>query len=202
VLIITKISLFEGMQKSFIVLGAHSSKETVAYFRPLKTPKQIGSPTSRMKSVIKERHSKKKKTAFKKTLKKKKPIIKEKLEEKKIEKKKELVEEPVKQEQPKEKTVSEPMSVVLGDVAGITLTRFYKDVQREVARVWRPPVGVPRGTECVLSLEIDDKGDVKKFELSERSKVLIYDLSVLQAAREFKFEKSLWNSSLFITFRQ
>ena len=103
---------------------------------------------------------------------------------------------------PKVETVApqEPINLT-GDIDP-RYERYQREVQKEIARVWRPPVGVSQGTECVLSVDVDNEGSVIKFELATKSEVLIYDLSVLQAAKDFKFGQTLWGNSVLITFRQ
>ncbi|MCK4265491.1 TonB C-terminal domain-containing protein [Candidatus Babeliales bacterium] len=222
VMFIVLLALFEGTKKKFIVLGAHSSKNSWAYFRPLRAPKYLGStPGIKMNGIKRKPAIAKSKLKAKPRileLKKKLPLkkvqpkvkiepVQKKVAPKKVEKKKEEViqkkEEPKPKEEVKQEVKSaqeEPIPIELGGSA--IVSRLQQEVQREISRAWRPPVGVPKGTECVLLVEVDQTGEIKKYELAERSKVLIYDLSVLQAAREFKFSKSLWGNSLLVTFRQ
>lgn len=82
------------------------------------------------------------------------------------------------------------------------LIKFQKSIQKEVSRLWKPPLGVPKGTECAVKFLIDNKGNVKEFEISNKSDILIYDLSILRVARQFKFDKFLWGRKFSIDFRQ
>lgn len=79
---------------------------------------------------------------------------------------------------------------------------FYKHIQQEVSRIWDPPVGVPKGTVCRGMLTIGQDGNVEHFEFVSRSKVLIYDLSILRVAQSFKFDKCLWGKRFIIDFCQ
>ena len=75
-------------------------------------------------------------------------------------------------------------------------------IQQEVDRLWRPPVGVPPGTSCRVSFTIDKMGKVTKSAFEKRSSYVIYDLSVMQVAKQFTFDRSLWASSFTIDFTQ
>lgn len=79
---------------------------------------------------------------------------------------------------------------------------YQKDIQKEVARLWHPPLGVPRGTVCKIKFRVDQEGKIESFELVGHSKMLIYDLSIVRVAKNFKFEKRLWGKEFIIGFRQ
>lgn len=79
---------------------------------------------------------------------------------------------------------------------------YQKDIQKEVTRLWRPPLGVPRGAVCKIKFRVTADGNVESFELVERSKMLIYDLSIVRVAKNFKFDKRLWGKEFIIGFRQ
>ena len=68
---------------------------------------------------------------------------------------------------------------------------YQKYVQSEVERLWKPPLGVPRGTTCRIGFLVDRQGKIQHFEIIKRSNVLIYDLSILRIAHLFKFNKKL-----------
>ena len=63
-------------------------------------------------------------------------------------------------------------------------------IQQEVARLWRPPVGVPQGTTCRVSFSVDKKGVVEKAAFVSRSAYVIYDLSIMQVAKQFSFNQA------------
>lgn len=71
VITLAAVSFFEGRSKKFIVLGAHSSKETMAYFRSISLPATTKAPTTRRRAVAKKRSVIKKKPVVKK-----RPVIK------------------------------------------------------------------------------------------------------------------------------
>lgn len=79
---------------------------------------------------------------------------------------------------------------------------YQQHIQYEVDRLWRPPLGVPKGTECIVTFVVDRDGTIKNFTIDQKSKVLIYDLSIVRVGKEFKFHKCLWGKSFTINFRQ
>lgn len=79
---------------------------------------------------------------------------------------------------------------------------YQRHVQREVDRLWRPPLGVPKGTICTVTFTIGTEGCVENFEFLKRSNVVIYDLSIIRVAKNFQFDKSLWGKQFKIDFRQ
>ncbi len=121
---------------------------------------------------------------------------------KKIEKKIEPPKKVEQQEKPEKKIEQEELRFNLMGSQDLRLARYQRHIQKEVARLWCPPVGVPKGTECSLSFIINSKGKISKFEVIKRSKILIYDLSILRIAKNFKFDKCLWNKKFTIDFRQ
>ena len=40
---------------------------------------------------------------------------------------------------------------------------YQQCIQVEVDRVWRPPLGVPKGTECEVLFVVDRTGSIKEF---------------------------------------
>lgn len=116
-------------------------------------------------------------------------------ERKQKEKPKEVVQKP-------EEKLEEELHFNLMGESDPNLAIFQKQIQTEVQRLWKPPVGVPKGTECTLSFAVSSDGNIKSFETIKRSKVLIYDLSVTRIAKNFKFDKCLWGKIFTIDFRQ
>jgi hypothetical protein len=91
---------------------------------------------------------------------------------------------------------------LIGNYDQKDLIFYQRHVQREVDRLWRPPVGVPKGTVCSVLFSIGSDGSIEQFEILKRSDVLIYDLSILRVAKSFQFDKSLWGKQFKIDFRQ
>lgn len=79
---------------------------------------------------------------------------------------------------------------------------YHRNIQREVARLWRPPLGVPKGTTCRMMVMLGADGSVEQAEFVSRSKMLIYDLSVLRIIKRLELDKFLWGKRLIIDFCQ
>lgn len=78
---------------------------------------------------------------------------------------------------------------------------YKKEIQNEVDRLWRPPVGVPKATTCCIQFTIKQDGSVSCL-YAQRSSILIYDLSVMRAAKNISFPKALWGKQIKIAFHQ
>jgi len=106
------------------------------------------------------------------------------------------------QEDPDEDLDDDSGFNLVGEYDHKDLVMYQKHVQREVDRLWRPPLGVPKGTVCTILFSVDDDGTVETFDFIKRSSVLIYDLSVIRIAKNFQFDKCLWGKQFKIDFRQ
>ena len=225
VLLVAYFQSDTAITKPFLVLGAHSKQPTHAYFRSQKVPSQR-SYNSYLKARraadnkwLAARAARLKKAQAKKLA--KKPVTKSvtKMSKNENTKKptKKLVKKLVKQEPEKkiEKKVAASKSEEIPEFddqewlnfnlmgeSDSRMIAFQQSIQKEVARVWRPPLGVGKGTECVGKFVIDKKGAVDNFELVTRSTVLIYDLSIVRVASDFQFDECLWGKTFVITFRQ
>lgn len=82
------------------------------------------------------------------------------------------------------------------------LLKYQRNIQREVCRVWRPPLGVKKGTESTVQFSVNRSGNVTEFEFIKKSDVLIYDLSITRVANKFQFARCLWGKKFSIVFRQ
>ena len=82
------------------------------------------------------------------------------------------------------------------------LAQFQRHVQEEIDRVWRPPLGVPRGTVCTVHFVVGKDGSVTSCTFAKRSSVLIYDLSIMRVASKLQFHESLWGKQFKIDFCQ
>lgn len=82
------------------------------------------------------------------------------------------------------------------------IAHYQRYVQEEIDRVWRPPLGVKKGTVCTVSFTVDEKGEVQTCTMLKGSSVLIYDLSIMRIARSLHFHASLWGKQFKIDFCQ
>lgn len=102
-----------------------------------------------------------------------------------------------------EQNEDEPFHFVFGEFSDTKLREYHECIQKEVSRLWHPPVGVPQGTECSLFFHLDAEGKVKNFEIIQRSKVLIYDLSIMRIAHQIILDHpGLCGKKFTIVFRQ
>jgi hypothetical protein len=177
-------------------------KKKAAVEKPLPQVKSNIAPLKekpKVKKVAKAKHPKKIEPVTKKDAVKQSEYI-EKIKPAEEENKK-LVEEKTAEKE----TVKEPDEVLQFDISNLAelqFAKYQKNIQDEVARLWQPPVGVSKGTECIVKFCVNKIGNVEKFEFQERSNVLLYDLSVVRISKEFKFDKFLWGKTFSITFRQ
>lgn len=160
-----------------------------------------------IKKIVKKAEQKKKVTKLvKKETKKNKPKVLSKPEEKKIiEKEKsetnKKVEKKEEVQEREEFEIEELYFNLLGEVDPKMFV-YQQFIQQEVDRIWRPPLGVAKGIECVVNFEINKDGSIKSFKIQKSSKMLIYDLSIVCVAKQFNFDKCLWGKSFTINFRQ
>ena len=85
------------------------------------------------------------------------------------------------------------------------VARYHQRVlSQEITRLWTPPVGVRKGTECVASITFDPSGAVKSLDFVKRSSIPIYDLSILRLKLvKFDFPPDFrFNKPLVIVFHQ
>lgn len=210
-----------SIKKTFVAYGRHSKRITHAYFRQLKARpsqhhKYIKARNIRRKTKTAKKKSRPKKKAppkKKKTTpkiverKKKKPVVK-KSPPKKAPPKKKPKAKPKQEQKPKkqpEEEIEEEEEFLHFNLMGESDPRvimYQQCIQAEVDRVWRPPLGVPKGTECIVLFSIGKNGSVEKFEITKSSKVVIYDLSIVRVAKTFKFDRCLWGKSFVVDFRQ
>jgi len=99
----------------------------------------------------------------------------------------------------------EVYSFVMGENVTLALEEYQVEMQREIGRVWHPPVGVAKDAECVVLIVPAFGGSVKSFELVKESKIKIYDSSVKLTINRIRFEgklRELWGKTICITFKQ
>jgi hypothetical protein len=195
------------IKRTFLAYGRHSRYMTHAYFRRMKV--QNG---RNYQKYLKQRnlvHKKKKR----KTSRLSKQTSKKKPKPKELAKKRVVKKRPSKKTLPKKKVlkkqvtkeIEEQEEMLYFNLMGETdpkMLVYQQHIQREVDRLWRPPIGVPKGAECFVQFTVDKYGKVKHFEIIKSSKIVIYDLSIVRVAKKFTFHKCLWGKSFPINFRQ
>jgi len=218
------------INKQFVALGRHSKMLSHAYFRNFNSSKfnyqkylklrwekekadRAKISKKKKKKIVKKKAVKKSPTKLvkkdskktkPKTLSKPKPKPKPKAKPKEKPKPK-IQKEVENREKEKEIEIETEFEELYFNLLGEVdpkIIMYQQAIQREVDRIWRPPLGAPKGIECVVRFEIEKNGSVKNFKIEKSSKMLIYDLSIVRVGKEFKFEKCLWGKSFTINFRQ
>lgn len=84
------------------------------------------------------------------------------------------------------------------------VTRYHQRIiSQEVSRLWHPPAGVRKGTECTVRITIDAKGLINTIDFIKRSQVPIYDLSILRLKiTKPDFPPSLHGKHMIVVFHQ
>ena len=82
------------------------------------------------------------------------------------------------------------------------LEQYQRAIQYEVDRVWQPPIGVAKGTECLVHFVVNRAGAVDKITIQKPSGMIIYDLSIVHVGKSFKFARCLWGKNFTVNFRQ
>jgi outer membrane biosynthesis protein TonB len=205
------------IKKTFLAYGRHSKRILHAYFRQLKSPintsqKYLQARRAKNRKAEACRAEARKAKARKANKKKNKKPVKKRVFKKKQNKivKNKLVKKTPKKVPKPEKLETEKPDEVVEEVLDFNLMGekdpkmilCQRCIQSEVDRVWKPPIGVEKGTECVVHFVINRDGCVKNCKIIKSSNVLIYDLSIVQVTKKFAFDKCLWGKSFDINFRQ
>lgn len=84
------------------------------------------------------------------------------------------------------------------------VTRYHQRViSQEFNRVWRPPGGVCKGTECTVKITIDKTGAIGSIDFIKRSQIPIYDLSILRLKlAKLELPSSLYGKNMIVVFHQ
>lgn len=75
-------------------------------------------------------------------------------------------------------------------------------IQQEIKRVWHPPVGIPKGTECSVYFQVNRTGQLASAKITHPSSVIVYNLSIQRVMSTCSFHQCLWGKSFTVTFRQ
>ncbi len=84
------------------------------------------------------------------------------------------------------------------------VTRYHQRIMNEeFHRLWQPPVGVRKGTECHVRMTFSKDGIITSIEFTKRSQVPIYDLSVLRLKlAKMNIPSIFHGTSRTVVFRQ
>lgn len=124
-----------------------------------------------------------------------------------------LDEKPV---QPQEQVADEPVTVtpeqtteLVGDANVVYMNQeehdmfvMHEQIQHEVARCWRPPLGVTPGTRCVVTFYVSWQGQLESCTVQEPSGILMFDMSVRASLKDMVFPRSFYGKKCTLTFMQ
>lgn len=80
--------------------------------------------------------------------------------------------------------------------------RLQKEMQNEVSKSWKPPVGLSKELECVLKVLVNWNGSVQDTEVEKSSGVLMYDISARTAVAKMQLPRWAYGKEFHITFKQ
>jgi TonB C terminal len=74
-------------------------------------------------------------------------------------------------------------------------------LQQKVSEVWRPPLGLPAGTECSIACGVDTHGKVHTTTVEKSSGILMFDLTAKKAVHGLEFPIWVRGSNVIILFK-
>lgn len=204
--IISAFAAFLTYQELYIKISTPitSHKDLTLMVRHNLTPRKRLSVADNLSKVRAQRNIISKKTIQKKqatvqsSMKKKKEVFKTlpQAKEKPKQKKTKDVKKENKKDVPIEQ-VKQPLDSIADEDPRFFV--YINKIQHEFGQVWEPPIGIPEGIKCLVKLVIDKKGEVELFDILEKSKVVIFDLSVVRDAKKLNFAharyKELWGKT-------
>ena len=84
----------------------------------------------------------------------------------------------------------------------VIVLQMQQDVQCEVERCWKPPVGLCKDLLCEVRVQIDEQGVIKYAKVDKVSGVLVYDVNARSTVLAMNFPKSAWGKELVLHFKQ
>jgi TonB C terminal len=88
------------------------------------------------------------------------------------------------------------------DYREVEALRRDAQLQKELVKHWKPPIGVSKECACEISLTIDKKGTIKDLKMIKNSGVLLYDISARQALYAMTMPQWTHGKPLIVTFKQ
>jgi outer membrane biosynthesis protein TonB len=70
------------------------------------------------------------------------------------------------------------------------------EIQEELLRVWRPPVGIDEGVSCTITVTLDDTGAAQTVEIVKPSGILLFDVSARAAIQQAVWPRAFWGATL------
>jgi outer membrane biosynthesis protein TonB len=209
--IVPIIVSYDNRKEHLLIFGSYSKTPTLFSFKPLSLKERSQSSLQTKPQKLKKKNAQLKEKAKAKKLLEKKALAEQKKQSKKKKQEQTRVKEEEEKHEEVQKDLHEEMQAAAdeaqeevtetGQVAQLS-DALQRELQREVDRVWAPPLGVPKGTECILEITLDKQGNVKAWEFKEKSNILLFDVSVEEITSKLSLGRLFWNKSFQITFRQ
>ena len=76
-----------------------------------------------------------------------------------------------------------------------------EQIQQEVARTWRPPLGVAPGTQCIVTICVTWQGVIESCTIKEPSGILMFDMSVRASLKDMRMPRSSYGKEIMLTYR-
>lgn len=100
-----------------------------------------------------------------------------------------------------QQTISESKTdhVILSEEV-VPARNYYDIVYATIIDQWRPPVGIVKGTSCVVSFSIDKKGFPIDIVFNKKSGVLMFDMSIKTVLARVSFSSMFVGNQFSIVF--
>ena len=81
-------------------------------------------------------------------------------------------------------------------------SKYCRSIEQTISQVWRPPVGIKKGTQCRVALVVNSLGRVAQFDVIHASGIPLYDLSIIRVMSKMVFDKPLHTKRFTVCFKQ
>lgn len=94
---------------------------------------------------------------------------------------------------------NDPIALKVG-YRDLEAMRQYTELQKKLAKYWKPPIGVSKDCECQIQIIVGWNGSIQKLEMIKQSGVLMYDIAARSALYTMSIPQWARGKSLTITF--
>lgn len=112
--------------------------------------------------------------------------------------------------EPPKKDISKP-TVQKTEPTNAHISHNYREVealrcsaqlQKELVRQWKPPIGVSPDCMCEISFSVNAAGTIENLKITKSSGIIMYDISARQALSAMKMPQWTYGKPLVISFKQ
>lgn len=90
---------------------------------------------------------------------------------------------------------------ISGSYRDLEALQQFQELQQEISRCWRPPVGIAQTVCCQIKVTFDWEGKVTKLETVKPSGILMFDVSSRNAVAAMEAPKFVRGKTFTITFK-